>query len=72
MPNPPLSAQAQTAARTTARLLLDLHAVSFRPDEPFTLTSGRASPVYIDCRKLISYPVERRTIAAHTNLYTPR
>jgi len=62
MPNPPLSAQAQTAARTTARLLLDLHAVNFRPDDPFTLTSGRASPVYIDCRKLISYPAERRTI----------
>ena len=27
--------------------------------EPFTLTSGKKSPVYTDCRRLISYPTER-------------
>ena len=43
-------------AMTTARLLLEVGAVNFRPDPPFTFTSGLASPVYIDCRKLISYP----------------
>lgn len=43
-------------ARQTARMLLEIEAVHFRADEPFRLTSGVASPVYIDCRKLISYP----------------
>jgi orotate phosphoribosyltransferase len=42
-----------------AKMLLDIKAVNFRPDEPYILTSGWASPVYIDCRKLISYPKER-------------
>jgi orotate phosphoribosyltransferase len=43
-------------ARQVARMLLEIGAVNFRPDPPFTFTSGLASPVYIDCRKLISYP----------------
>jgi orotate phosphoribosyltransferase len=42
-----------------AKILLDIKAVNFRPNEPYILTSGWASPVYIDCRKLISYPKER-------------
>lgn len=44
------------AGRQVARMLLEIAAVHFRADPPFTLTSGLASPVYIDCRKLISYP----------------
>ena len=47
------------AASLTARILLELKAVNFSPDKPFTFTSGRKSPVYIDCRKLISYPRAR-------------
>ncbi len=47
------------AARTTARTLLAIGAVGFNPGQPFRLTSGRLSPVYIDCRKVISYPRER-------------
>ena len=43
-------------ARSVARMLLEIEAVHFRADPPFMLTSGMASPVYIDCRKLISYP----------------
>ncbi len=43
-------------AKLTARALLEIKAVHFRADEPFKLTSGMVSPVYIDCRKLISYP----------------
>jgi orotate phosphoribosyltransferase len=41
---------------TTARMLLEVKAVLFSEDKPFTFTSGWASPVYIDCRKLIFYP----------------
>ena len=43
-------------ARLTARMLLEIDAVHFRADEPYVFTSGIAAPVYIDCRKLISFP----------------
>ena len=46
----------------TAKVLLDIKAVNFRPEEPYILTSGKASPVYIDCRKIISFTNERRAI----------
>ncbi|MEX2449769.1 MAG: orotate phosphoribosyltransferase [Rhodospirillales bacterium] len=46
----------------TAQILLDIKAVNFRPEEPYKFTSGWASPVYIDCRKIISYTQERRAI----------
>ena len=46
----------------TARLLLDIKAVNFRPEEPYMLTSGWASPVYIDCRWVISFLDARRRI----------
>lgn len=52
----------ETMAAMTARMLLEIKAVHFRADEPFILTSGLASPVYIDCRKLISYPRIRHTL----------
>jgi orotate phosphoribosyltransferase len=48
--------------RTTAHILIEIGAVHFRPEDPFILTSGRASPVYIDCRKVISFPRARRKI----------
>jgi orotate phosphoribosyltransferase len=49
-------------AELTARMLLEVNAVHFRADEPYRFTSGLASPVYIDCRKLISYPRIRTTL----------
>ena len=52
-------------ARDTARLLLEIDAISCRPDNPYSSTAGRASPVYIDCRKIISYPEARSKIMAH-------
>ncbi len=54
----------QTSARgmETARLLLDIKAVNFRPQEPYMLTAGWASPVYIDCRWVISFLDARRRI----------
>ena len=50
---------AREAAQATARALLDIRAIHCNAREPFKLTSGRLSPVYLDCRKLISYPAER-------------
>ena len=49
-------------AELTARMLLEVNAVNFRATEPFKFTSGWASPVYIDCRKLISFPRIRSTL----------
>lgn len=49
-------------AETTARMLLEVKAVLFSEGKPFIFTSGWASPVYIDCRKLISYPRIRSAI----------
>lgn len=49
-------------ARLTARILLELEAVHFQIDPPFTLASGLPSPTYIDCRKLISLPRARATL----------
>ncbi len=50
------SADQAFIAETTARMLLEVKAVLFSQDKPFIFTSGWASPVYIDCRKLIFYP----------------
>ncbi|MBT3360457.1 MAG: orotate phosphoribosyltransferase, partial [Rhodospirillales bacterium] len=49
-------------ASRTSRLLLDIKAVNFRPEDPYKFTSGWASPVYIDCRKVISFLDARRQI----------
>ena len=49
-------------ARLTARMLLETKAVHFNADEPFVLASGKPSPTYIDCRKLISFPRIRSTL----------
>src|SRR5580765_6318890 len=63
MPNTPArSARETDAADITARILLETQSVLFRPEEPFTFTSGLRSPVYIDCRRLISFPRARRRL----------
>ena len=50
------------AANETAKWLLDIKAVNFRPEEPYMFTAGWASPVYIDCRWIISFTDARRRI----------
>jgi orotate phosphoribosyltransferase len=50
------------AALTTARILLEIGALNFRPHDPYTLTSGWKSPAYIDCRKIIYFPRARARI----------
>lgn len=49
----------ESVAYRTAKILLDTKSVLFNAKEPFTFTSGRISPVYTDCRRLISFPDER-------------
>jgi orotate phosphoribosyltransferase len=49
-------------AELTAKMLLEVEAVRFMQDKPFIFTSGRASPVYTDCRRLISFPRVRQTL----------
>jgi orotate phosphoribosyltransferase len=56
---PTAAASSSEIAEITARILLEIEAVLFRPEDPFILTSGRASPVYVDCRKIISFPRAR-------------
>ena len=53
----------ETIAELTAKMLWEIGAVHFRADEPYTFTSGLKSPVYIDCRKLISYPRIRSAVS---------
>ena len=45
-----------------AEILINIESVKFSFDNPFTLTSGLKSPVYVDCRKIISFVNERQTI----------
>jgi orotate phosphoribosyltransferase len=49
-------------ADMTAKMMLEVKAVHFSDGKPFVFTSGWASPVYIDCRKLISYPRVRSAL----------
>ncbi|MTJ80886.1 MAG: orotate phosphoribosyltransferase [Telmatospirillum sp.] len=50
------------AGLVTARILLEIGAINFRPSEPYTLTSGWKSPVYVDLLRVISFPRARRKI----------
>ncbi len=52
-----------TSARTIAKILLEVDAVTLRPDEPFRYTSGILSPIYTDNRVLISHPEARKAVA---------
>ncbi|SFM19917.1 orotate phosphoribosyltransferase [Methylobacterium pseudosasicola] len=49
-------------AREAAKMFLEIGAVLFYEDEPFKFTSGWASPVYTDSRKIISFPRLRSTL----------
>lgn len=45
-----------------AELLLKSGAIQVYKDRPFVFVSGRISPVYIDCRRLLSFPEIREEI----------
>jgi len=52
----------EVMAELTAKMLLEVEAVRFMKDKPFIFTSGWASPVYTDCRRLISFPRVRQAL----------
>ena len=70
MANGPISAYCketkEVIAQATAKILLDIEAVHVKASEPFVLTSGARSPVYIDCRKLISFPRIRAALMSYS------
>lgn len=50
--------------RKIAEHLLEISAVSLKPNEPFTWSSGMRSPIYCDNRLTLSFPVIRKEIAS--------
>ena len=46
----------------TARILIETKCVDISLKKKFLLTSGKKSPIYCDCRRLISFPTERKKI----------
>src|SRR6266702_2895460 len=57
-----IESYAQVFEEEGALDLLEVEAVRFMSDKPFIFTSGWASPVYTDCRRLISFPRVRATL----------
>lgn len=49
-------------AELVAKMLWEIKAVHFNSASPYTFASGMKSPVYIDMRKLISYPRIRSAV----------
>lgn len=45
-----------------AEMLLKTESIQIYKERPFVFVSGRISPVYIDCRKLLSFPDVREAI----------
>lgn len=45
-----------------AEMLLKTESIQVYKERPFVFVSGRISPVYIDCRKLLSFPDVREAI----------
>lgn len=49
-------------SKKVAEMLLLTESIAVYKDKPFVFVSGRISPVYIDCRKLLSFAAEREFI----------
>jgi len=52
----------KTIALKSAEILLEKKCVNFSLKKKFKLTSGKESPVYCDCRRIISFPKEREKL----------
>ena len=57
------AAEASDRARSLARALLRIDAVSLRPRDPFTWSSGLVAPIYCDNRRTLAFPSIRGAIA---------
>jgi orotate phosphoribosyltransferase len=56
---------ARSRAEDTARIIVEQGAFYLRATgDPFYFTSGWASPLFIDCKKLISFPAARNALIA--------
>jgi orotate phosphoribosyltransferase len=55
--------EASDRARSVARALLEIGAVSLRPHDPFAWSSGLAAPIYCDNRRTLAAPSVRAAIA---------
>ena len=51
-------------ARMTARILFATGAVRLNVDAPFVFSSGWASPVYVECQRVMAHPDLRQTLMA--------
>lgn len=54
--------------KTLEGVFWELKLIEINLEKPFILASNKSSPIYIDCRKIISHPVERNlviTLAYH-------
>ena len=54
-----------STAEDVSRSLLSAGCIEVHTDEPFRLPSGWASPVYMECRQLISFPDIRRKLVGY-------
>ena len=45
-----------------AELLIKNHIININFDQPFKFTSGKQSPVYVNIRKLLAFPKERKQL----------
>lgn len=62
MTQPEQSPEDARVAELAAGILLDIKALHFNAEKPFIFTSGWASPVYTDCRRIISFPRARAAL----------
>ena len=58
----PTNGDRATIAATAAKILLEIKALHFNAETPFIFTSGWASPVYTDCRRIVSFPRARKAL----------
>jgi orotate phosphoribosyltransferase len=63
---------AEEIGSATARLLLEAGAIQVSGGRPYVLAAGWASPVYVDCRRLIGEPRFRHEAVSPRRQSLPR